>query len=140
LVKDDFENLYRQQYNTEFLVPWEGVEIRGGTPFVESDGLWFTFAHTRYVREQKAIYEVVPVVIEPQPPFRVVGIGRGPLPLNLSTSILRLDKWFLWITFPLGATLDQDNWIISAGHNDWDVKLIKIPDKELKRWIMFAKQ
>jgi len=140
MVKDDSMNLFRQRYDTEFLVPWKGAELRGGTPFVEADGLWFSFAHTRYVADRKAIYEVTPIVVEPNPPFRVVGVGRGPLPLDLSTGFLRSDKWFLYITFPLGAILDQDNWIISAGHNDWDVKLIKVPHKELKRWIAFAKQ
>ncbi len=118
-----------------FQLPSEALQLRGGTPFVSYDGLWWTFPHVRHLQRFRDSYllryTLWAVAIEPKPPFRVRGITTGPI--YVPQPILKNDKWMLQVVFPLGATMREGRWILSAGLQDRAVCLLEFDHEELLR-------
>lgn len=125
--------------NFQDAIPYEseGVsctygEIRGGTPPVLHDGLYWTFFHSsvpwidRFRR-----YHMGAIGFEPNPPFKPVKITPQPL-LTGSQNDYWLPKKPL-VVFPGGARIKDGKWLIVYGVNDLKCGFCQIPHKDILR-------
>ena len=68
------------------------------------------------------------VAIEARPPFRVVGLTSTPM---YAPEQWINGDWTLKIIFPMGAVRRGDDWVVSAGFNDSDVRLLRFSHADL---------
>ena len=111
-------------------IEWQWGQIRGGTPPVLHDGLYWTFFHSsmpwsgRYRR-----YYMGAVAFESKPPFKPVKMTDEPLLIGSQH-----DSWQErkpCVVFPCGAVVQDDKWLISYGINDLKSGWAKIPHTDL---------
>ena len=100
----------------------------GGTPYLERDGLLFAFLHSTRREHRRLDYAMAAVAIEAKPPFRVVGLT--PTPIYTPEQWVNGD-WTLKIIFPMGAIRRGPDWVVSAGFNDSDVRLLRFSHDDL---------
>lgn len=112
---------------------WKWGDIRGGTPPVLVDDLWWSFYHSSNPAPEPVTrrYYMGAYAFENKPPFRVVRCTKKPL---LTGS--RNDPWApkkKAVVFPCGAIYEKDSWLVSLGVNDMASAMIQIPHKDLAR-------
>ena len=112
-------------------IPWRNEgQLRGGTTYVERDGLLFAFPHSTQRKRRQGEYAMAAVAIEARPPFRVVGLT--PTPIYLPERAIKFSGgWTLKVVFPMGAVLRGNEWVVSAGLNDSDVRLLRFSHDDL---------
>ncbi len=109
--------------------PWEYGEMRGGTPPVLHDGLYWTFFHsstTDLSLVKKRRYHMGAYAFDPEPPFTIRLMTLEPL---LSGSIK--DGGLLPCIFPGGAVFRDAKWLVVFGVNDSRSGFIEIPHDDL---------
>lgn len=105
-------------------------EIRGGTPPVLHDGLYWTFWHSsvpwtgRFRR-----YHMGALAFEPTPPFRPVLVTKQPM-LTGSQQDVWADRKPL-VVFPGGARVKDGKWLIVYGVNDLASGWVEIPHADV---------
>jgi hypothetical protein len=115
-----------------FGLKWQFGDVRGGTPPVWHDGLWWAFFHSARTVGDKRIYyagavgfdrDFRPLYMTPKP------IMAGPLDRfshhwrNLSVSAV----------FPVGAVVRGDEWLVSYGFLDSEVRFAAFKHSDLKK-------
>ena len=100
----------------------------GGTPYLERDGLLFTFLHSTRREHRRLDYAMAAIAVEARPPFRVVGLTSTPI---YTPEQWVNGAWPLKIVFPMGAIRRGLDWVVSAGFNDSDVRLLQLSHDEL---------
>lgn len=112
---------------------WKYGEVRGGTPPVLHDGLYWTFFHSSipWMGDRRQFHAGL-YAFEPTPPFKVVKMTTEPL---LSGS--RFDLWFSGkplVCFPVGALLEKNgDWLVTYGVNDLQSGYCRIPHEALSK-------
>ncbi len=120
---------------------WEWGELRGGTPPVlTDDGHFISIFHSSlptekppaYVRYYAAAYK-----FEAKPPFKVVGISPRPILSGSEVDGHQIDPrymegWKPLVVFPCGLVYSGENLLISAGVNDWQCAIAKMPFNKLE--------
>lgn len=123
-----------EKHELDFGVSWKYGDIRGGTPPVLVDDLYWTFFHSsvgwvgRFRR-----YHMGAIAFESKPPFKPVSITSEPL---LSGS--QKDRWGPrkpLVVFPCGSRIKDGEWLITYGINDLATGWVKIPHKDVKRLV-----
>ena len=69
-----------------------------------------------------------------RPPFRVAGLT--PTPIYMPEQRVNGD-WILKIVFPMGAVRRGADWVVSAGLNDSDVRLLRFSHDDLVQHMEF---
>lgn len=111
---------------------WKFGEVRGGTPPVFHDGLFYSFFHSSlpWQNDRRQYYCGV-YAYEPHPPFKIVKITPEPI---LAGS--RYDAWFPTkplVVFPGGALMEKnEDWLIVYGINDLKSGWARIPHSALQ--------
>ncbi len=127
---DDFQII--DQWNEENdMAHWTYGDIRGGTPPVFHDGLYWTFFHSSIPLENKyrRRYYMGAYAFEPFPPFKIVKFTKEPL-LAGSDEDLWAEKKPL-VVFPCGAINQDGVWLVSIGVNDLLSAWVEIPHENL---------
>ena len=112
----------------------EGIDLRGGSPFVEIDHphrgkQLLSIVHTK--RFDTDSYENMAITANPDPPFALTSIGR-PLPLGCKQSKQkRADES---ICFASGLQVHDGHIIVSFSSGDSDAKLW------VAKWFVFLKE
>lgn len=109
---------------------WPYGVIRGGTPPVLIDDLYWTFFHSSIVIDKPYYrrYYMGAFAFDPQT-YEIVKITPKPLLAGSSH-----DKWNQGkplVVFPCGSVFDRGEWIISMGVNDLSSAIIRIPHNDL---------
>lgn len=117
--------------SSQYTLPWRSEgQLRGGTTYVERDGLLFAFPHSTQRKRRQGEYAMAAVAIEARPPFRVVGLT--PTPIYLPERAIKFSGgWTLKVVFPMDAVQRGDDWVVSAGLNDSDVRLLRFSHDDL---------
>lgn len=111
-------------------VEWPFGQIRGGTPPVLHDGVYWTFFHSsmtwsgRYRR-----YYMGALTFEAAPPFAPISLTTKPLLIGSQYDHWKERKPL--VVFPCGAVLQDDTWLVTYGVNDLKSGWVKIPHKDL---------
>ena len=118
-------------YSSQYRLPWRGEgQLRGGTTYVERDGLLFAFPHSTLKNGRHGKYAMAAVAIEARPPFRVVGLT--PMPIYQPERTIEVaGGWTMKVIFPMGVVQRGPDWIVSAGFNDVDVRLLRFSHDDL---------
>ncbi len=121
----------REHITTQPTLPWKHGEIRGGTPPVLVDDLYWTFFHSSvpWREDGKRWYVMGAYAFESNPPFAMKRITTKPL---LCGS--RMDRWAEGkplVVFACGALFRNGKWLITGGLNDLDSFFVEIPHNEL---------
>jgi predicted GH43/DUF377 family glycosyl hydrolase len=111
-------------------VKWKYGVVRGGTPPVQVDDLFYTFFHSSlHWRGRFRRYYMGAIAFEAKPPFKAVLWTQEPL-LTGSQN----DPWTQGkplVVFPCGAILENSQWLISLGINDLKCGWIEIPHADI---------
>jgi len=107
---------------------WPYGELRGGTPPVLVDGLYYTFFHSR-TESGRAKYYMGCLAFEGKTPFKPVKMTHAPLlaATNLEPSL----SWAPLTVFPCGALYKDGKWCVSLGVNDLNCGLVDYCRKDL---------
>lgn len=131
---------------------WQYGEIRGGTPPVPyKDGTWLRFFHSRIwdrknprkprnkteriFQAQDRIpwrYYVGALVMESEPPFRVLSVSSSPILTGTEQWIPGCPHWKPNVVIPYGCVPQEDGWTVSLGVNDALACLATIKPEQLK--------
>jgi predicted GH43/DUF377 family glycosyl hydrolase len=119
-------------YEHEFGATWNYGDIRGGTPPVLVNGLYWTFFHSsvpwisRFRR-----YHMGAVAFEAEPPFTPRLITAEPLLTGNQTDRWKPSKPL--VVFPCGSRIKHDKWLITYGINDLASGWVEIPHDDIIR-------
>jgi len=124
-------------YSSQYTLPWRSEgQLRGGTTYAQRDGLLFAFPHSTQRKHRQGEYAMAAIAIEARPPFRVVGLT--PMPIYLPERAIEFSGgWTLKVIFPMGAVKRGDDWVVSAGFNDSDVRLLRFSHDDLLQHMEF---
>jgi hypothetical protein len=119
-------------YEHDFGAAWDYGDIRGGTPPVLVDGLYWTFFHSSvpWVSRFRRYY-MGAVAFEAEPPFTPLLITHEPLLTGNQN-----DRWAPGkplVVFPCGARIKDDKWLITYGINDLSSGWVEIPHEDIVR-------
>lgn len=111
---------------------WDYGEIRGGTPPVKVDDLYWTFFHSSLPWEGKyRRYYMGVVAFKAGPPFDPVRWSLEPLLIGSLK-----DRWHAKkppCVFPCGSVIRNGEWIVTYGINDLNCGWVKIKHEKLWR-------
>lgn len=105
-------------YETRSHQSWTLGQKRGGTPPVLVGDRYYSFFHSRYDHDGKAVYYAGFYSFEAKPPFKILGICKEPIFKGEEFNFH--DKA---VVFPCGSIFKDDKWIVSYGYNDMHCKL-----------------
>lgn len=113
------------------IAAWAYGDIRGGTPPLFHDGLYWTFFHSSLPINNKyrRRYYMGAYAFEPFAPFKIVKFTREPI-LAGSDEDPWADRKPL-VVFPCGAVIENNTWFVSLGINDLYSAWVKVPHTEL---------
>jgi predicted GH43/DUF377 family glycosyl hydrolase len=119
-------------YEHDFGAAWGYGDIRGGTPPVLMDGLYWTFFHSSvpWVSRFRRYY-MGAVAFEAEPPFTPLLITHEPLLIGNQN-----DRWAPGkplVVFPCGARIKDDKWLVTYGINDLSSGWVEIPHDDIIR-------
>ena len=122
------------RYETRYTLHWRWGDVRGGTNLIRHNGLLWGFFHSSQKWGEMYKYYMGAYAMEPYPPFRIVRMSRSPL--YTPVEVIRIADRFgpgcpKQVIFPTGLILTRGNWVVAAGYNDRDIKLLKISHSEL---------
>lgn len=110
--------------------PWEFGSMRGGSPAVARDDLYWCFFHSAVDRktpqEPRRRYYMGAYAFEVDPPFSIKKITLEPLLVGSEE-----DGGILPVIFPGGALAVDDHWLVVFGVNDLRSGWIEIPHSDL---------
>lgn len=112
---------------------WSKGTVRGGTPPVFIDGLYWTFFHSSIElgpTPPRRRYFMGAYAFDPEAPFRI--LWRTSKPLLIGSDKDPRDMGAPLCVFPCGALIDNGMWHVTLGVNDCACAWIKIPHKELE--------
>lgn len=111
---------------------WDYGEIRGGTPPVRVDDLYWTFFHSSVPWEGAyRRYYMGALAFEVKAPFNPVRITKVPMLAGSAH-----DRWNNRkppCVFPCGAVLRDNTWLVTYGVNDLNCGWVEIPHNDLLR-------
>lgn len=112
-------------------ISWDYGEIRGGTPPVKRNNLYWSFFHSCYTpKDEKTIYVMGAYAFETSAPHRIVYYTKKPI--LFGTHAEPHNDFSKKVVFPCGAYIENATWIVSFGSNDNFSCRIKIPHLQLK--------
>lgn len=120
----------RKDYTYPEGVSWRWGDLRGGTPPVLVDGLYWTFPHSslpwkgRYRR-----YYAGALAFDSKPPFKPRLITPEPLLIGSQNDVWMLRK--PPCIFPCGSVYRDGKWLLSCGVNDIKAAWMEFPHKDL---------
>lgn len=107
---------------------------RGGTQPFPLQGRWLRFCHANQRNpksDQWWTYGLVAVVMEPNPPFKVIQVSKQPILLGTEQFFPSHKFWKPRVLFPLGAVAVNGGWRVSLGLNDSACVTALITEKDL---------
>lgn len=107
---------------------WPYGELRGGTPPVRIDDLYFTFFHSR-IESGRAKYFMGAMAFEAKAPFKPVKMT--PSPLLAATNKEPGLSWAPTTVFPCGSIYKEGRWCVSLGVNDLNCGLVDYQHDDL---------
>lgn len=111
-------------------VTWNYGEIRGGTPPVRVDDLYWTFFHSSMPWQGPyRRYYMGALAFQATPPFTPVFIT--PEPMLIGSPHDRWNQRKPPCVFPCGAVLQNGSWFITYGVNDLNCGWVEIPHKSV---------
>jgi len=124
-------------YETNYPLPWKYGQPRGGTPPVLIGDEFFSFFHSHTVTTPEVSkltgcgkqYHFAAYAFSAKPPFHITRFASAPL-----ISGDPYDNVVLWgnaAAFPCGALLVGDEWAVSYGYNDREMKILKIKHSDV---------
>lgn len=107
---------------------WSYGDVRGGTPPVLVDGVYYTFFHSR-TDGGRAKYYMGCMSFEGKTPFKPISMTKKPLltATNKEPSL----HWAPLVTFPCGSLFKDGRWCVSLGINDVNCALVDYQHDEL---------
>ncbi len=109
--------------------PWLYGTMRGGSPAVPMDDLFWCFFHSSLDFKPplpRRRYFMGAYAFEPNPPFAIKKITTEPLLIGSEE-----DGGTLPVIFPGGATFVDDKWLVVFGVNDQRTAWLEIPKADL---------
>lgn len=107
-------------------------DIRGGTPPVLVDGLYWTFYHSSVPwRGRYRRYFMGAIAFEASPPFKPVRITPEPLLSGSQQDFWRQQKPL--VIFPCGCIYENESFYITYGINDLKCGYVDIPMADIMR-------
>lgn len=107
--------------------PWDFGQMRGGSPPVLLDGLYWCFFHSNIqLGPKRRRYFMGAYAFDAQPPFSIKLVTLEPL---LSGSME--DQGLMPVIFPGGAVHQDNKWLVAFGVNDARSAWIEIPHDDL---------
>lgn len=126
-----FGNSWKEQ--TPFTydgVRWKYGWVRGGTPPVLVDGLYYTFFHSSMPwRGRYRRYYMGAIAFMADPPFTPVHWTQEPILIGSQNDPWQQRKPL--VVFPCGAVHENDRWLISFGVNDLKCGYLEMPHVDL---------
>ena len=113
-------------------IPWIWGDIRGGTPPVWVDGLYWTFFHSSLPwRGKQNRYYMGAYAFEGQPPFKPVKITKKWILAGSEENV----RSFRGppVVFACGAVYEKGEWLVTGGSNDEETFWIKMSHKKLEK-------
>jgi predicted GH43/DUF377 family glycosyl hydrolase len=128
-------------FDREFIRPgatWKWGTIRGGTPPVLVDGLYWTFHHSSLPwRGNYRRYYAGALALEPQWPFRPVLISETPILMGSQQDPWEQRKPVC--VFPCGSVYRDGKFLITMGVNDLKSAWCEIPYESLRKKMVTLK-
>lgn len=122
-----------------YSVVWNYGDIRGGCPPVEYKNQFIWFFHScmnlgSYIGNNRRVYIIGAYISENKYPFKVTKISTHPLLIGIPSKVSK-ETLQDNVVFPCGAILDNDEFIISMGINDYKIAhlRVKLDDIQFKK-------
>ena len=109
-------------------IDWKWGNLSGGTPPVLHNGEYHTFFHSFYDHNGQRVYAMGYYAFEAKFPYKMTKISKSPI---IEADKKSLADYKHAVVFPCGAIIKDDEWLISCGWNDAEIKLIKVPHEEI---------
>lgn len=105
---------------------------RGGTQPLPFDGKWLRFVHCNQQnpKSDSRLYHLAAVIMEPEPPFTVVGLSKRPI-LTGTEQFFDHAHYKGNVIIVYGAIEKQFGWTISCGINDSMCGLVDVTREDL---------
>lgn len=111
-------------------VRWKYGWVRGGTPPVLVNGLYYTFFHSSMPwRGRYRRYYMGAIAFNSEPPFTPVHWTQEPILIGSQNDPWQQRKPL--VVFPCGAVHENDRWLISFGVNDLKCGYLEMPHVDL---------
>lgn len=111
-------------------VRWKYGWVRGGTPPVLVDGLYYTFFHSSMPwRGRYRRYYMGAIAFNSTPPFAPVHWTQEPILIGSQNDPWQQRKPL--VVFPCGAIHENNRWLISFGVNDLKCGYLEMPHVDL---------
>lgn len=114
---------------------WPYGEIRGGTVPLPYKGNLLRFFHSSLRNEMPPVtwrYYLACVVMEPEPPFKMLAISKRPIARGSEIGGDETRKHFKAnVIFPMGAIEHNGGFCVSVGVNDSACVVLKLQEKDL---------
>lgn len=112
-------------------VKWKYGHVRGGTPPVLVDGLYWTFFHSSVPWHGRLRrYYMGAMAFEAVAPFKPIYITPEPLLIGSQKDFWHEGKPL--VVFPCGALYENEKWFVTFGVNDLKSGWCEIPHEDLK--------
>jgi predicted GH43/DUF377 family glycosyl hydrolase len=113
------------------IAEWGYGHLRGGTPPILHEGLYWSFFHSSLPLQSKyrRRYYMGAYAFEPFPPFNIVKFTKEPLLAGSDE-----DDWAEkkpLVVFPCGAVMKDNQWLVSIGVNDLLSAWVEVPHQDL---------
>jgi predicted GH43/DUF377 family glycosyl hydrolase len=104
---------------------------------------YLSFFHSSYAlsgEKWARVYFTGAYAFESKPPFKPIAYTKEPLVMGefFDMSIARPCN-VVFVVFPCGAILDNGEWAVSFGYQDYENRIFKIKDKELWSLMSYCK-
>lgn len=119
---------------------WPHGEIRGGTPPVQVGDEYWTFFHSSYpalLNRPTRRYVMGAYAFEARPPFKITRISRTAILTGSLHNNWSVDKPAT--VFACGASLENNEWLITGGANDLDTFWCKIKHSVVEKGMVRVK-
>jgi predicted GH43/DUF377 family glycosyl hydrolase len=132
-------NIYQHEWNADFKYGY----LRGGTPAYNMGDYYLSFFHSSYKLNSEKwgrVYFAGAYAFESKPPFKPIAYTKEPLIKGefMDMGIARPCN-VVFVVFPCGAVLNNGEWTVSFGYNDYENRIFKIKDKELWSLMSYCK-
>lgn len=118
-------------------VKWKYGTVRGGTPPVLVDGIYYTFFHSSVPwRGRYRRYYMGAIAFSATPPFTPIMWTQQPLLIGSQNDYWHQKKPL--VVFPCGAVMENGTWLISLGVNDLKCAWLEIPHADILKLLQAA--
>lgn len=132
----EFGNRWDEQKTHRFDegVKWQFGHVRGGTPPILVDGLYYTFFHSSMPwRGRFRRYYMGCIAFESKPPFMPVKWTQEPMLIGSQNDPWQQRKPL--VVFPCGALYENDRWFVTFGINDLKCGWAEIPHEDVVKLV-----